>query len=169
MNTHAGEAWVHLNVSLGHPLDLPPPGHLKHDGRDGNARIRRRNRRAAQRMMNNVAIKDDRKESTVGEIEQHQEIKVESEGLEASEALNHSASTKEASDVVDIVDKNEISDEEVEIYKENEFDTDNSEAAEACKDVNVSETSDEVKVTDIVSNEVSGMELEATLVCCTRF
>ena len=25
MNCQAGQAWVQLNVGLGHPLDLPPP------------------------------------------------------------------------------------------------------------------------------------------------
>ena len=52
---------MHLVVGLGRPLDLPPPGHLNQNGSHGdrqeNARIRRRNRRAAERQVNNSVTK----------------------------------------------------------------------------------------------------------------
>ena len=51
VRTKAGNAWVKLSVGLGHPLDLPPPQqHVPRDVHDGNSRVRRRKKCAAERL-----------------------------------------------------------------------------------------------------------------------
>ena len=49
VRSKAGNAWVELSVGLGHPVDLPPPP-LHKDIHHGNSRDRRRNRRAAEKL-----------------------------------------------------------------------------------------------------------------------
>ena len=49
----SGNAWVELSVGLGHPLDLPPPP-LSKDTHHDNSRDRHRNRRAAEKLNNEL-------------------------------------------------------------------------------------------------------------------
>ena len=53
VRSKAGNAWVEPSVGLGHPLDLPPPP-LSKDTHHDNSRDRHRNRRAAEKLNNEL-------------------------------------------------------------------------------------------------------------------
>ena len=63
-----GEAWIELQVGLGHPLDLPPP-HLQAHQRvqTGTSRDRRRARRAAERKNSGLKVSEEGTEKEIAE------------------------------------------------------------------------------------------------------
>ena len=155
LNTQAGEAWVHLDVALGCPPDLPLPAHLVQQG--GKSRDRRRMRRVSQQKV----AKSDVEEHQVDEKTETQEnlrnsgnldelkdsevknITIAVEAIE-NDKISDDDLSLEASEIEDIVTE-KVNENETEVVpSENSADDDSSvEAIEA-----------QQKVPEEVENEI---------------